>query len=298
MKAYTSVTEIIGRTPLLELNKLKKTFGINCNLYAKLEYLNPSGSIKDRTAAAMIDDAERRGLINPETVIIEPTSGNTGIGLASVCAVKSYRLIIVMPENMSVERKKLIAAYGAELVLTDGKSGMAGAIKKAGEIAESLSNSFIPAQFINPANPEIHFNTTGPEIWEDTGGSIDVFVAGIGTGGTLSGAGGFLKIKKPSVKITAVLPEIETGHGIQGIGAGFVPKNLDESIIDETIRVSDKEAYDARSLLARTEGVFAGISSGAALWAALELAKRPENTEKNIVIIFPDTGERYLSSDI
>jgi len=303
-KIFKSATELIGRTPLLELNNLKKKEDLKANIIAKLEMYNPAGSVKDRIAYAMISDAEARGVINKDTVIIEPTSGNTGIGLASVATAKGYRVILVMPETMSVERRQLIRAYGAEIVLTEGALGMKGAIDKAKELASEIPNSFIPGQFTNPANPEIHRRTTGPEIWEDTEGKVDIFVAGIGTGGTITGAGEYLKSKNPNIKIVAVEPTdspvlskgVKGPHKIQGIGAGFVPDVLNTKIYDEIITVSNDDAFKTGKLIGRTEGVLVGISSGAALYAALQVAKRPENEGKNIVVIFPDTGERYLST--
>jgi len=305
-KIFKSATELIGRTPLLELNNLKKKEELKANIIAKLEMYNPAGSVKDRIAYAMISDAEARGVINKDTVIIEPTSGNTGIGLASVATAKGYRVILVMPETMSVERRQLIRAYGAEIVLTEGALGMKGAIDKAKELASEIPNSFIPGQFTNPANPEIHRRTTGPEIWEDTEGKVDIFVAGIGTGGTITGAGEYLKSKNPNIKIVAVEPTdspvlskgVKGPHKIQGIGAGFVPDVLNTKIYDEIITVSNDDAFKTGKLIGRTEGVLVGISSGAALYAALQLAKRPENEGKNIVVIFPDTGERYLSTPL
>lgn len=305
-RIYRSLTELIGNTPLLELTNYEKKHDLKAKVIAKLEYYNPAGSVKDRIALAMIDDAEKRGLINEATVIIEPTSGNTGIGLASVAAARGYRIILTMPETMSIERRNLLKAYGAELVLTEGAKGMAGAIAKAEELAKEIPNSFIPGQFDNPANPEMHRKTTGPEIWEDTDGAVDLFVAGVGTGGTLTGAGEYLKGKKPGLKVVAVEPDaspVLSGgspgpHKIQGIGAGFVPKVLNTSVYDEIIRVKNEDAFTASRELARTEGLLVGISAGAALWAATELAKRPENAGKVIVVILPDTGERYLSTPL
>ena len=303
---YTSADQLIGKTPLLELVKFEKNLNLNAKLLAKLEYFNPAGSVKDRIAKAMIDDAEKSGKLNPQSVIIEPTSGNTGIGLASVAAARGYRIIIVMPETMSVERRQLMKAYGAELVLTEGAKGMKGAIAKAQELADTIPNSFIPGQFVNPANPEAHFATTGPEIYEDTDGKVDIFVAGVGTGGTVSGVGKYLKSKNPNVKVVAVEPAssavLSTGvagaHKIQGIGAGFVPDVLDTKIYDEIITVTNEDAFATGKLVGRYEGILVGISSGAALSAALELAKRPENSGKNIVVLLPDTGDRYLSTPL
>lgn len=304
MRIYQSAADIIGKTPLLRLSNIEKKFDLKAKIIAKLEYLNPAGSVKDRIAKAMIDDAEKRGILKPDSVIIEPTSGNTGIGLASVAAAKGYRIIIVMPETMSVERRQLMKAYGAELVLTDGAKGMKGAIAKADELAKEIPNSFIPGQFVNPANPKIHRETTGPEIYEDTDGQVDIFVAGVGTGGTITGVGEYLKSKKSDVKVVAVEPKssavLSTGiagsHKIQGIGAGFVPEVLNTEIYDEIIAVENEDAFEAGKLIGRSEGVLVGISSGAALWAAIELAKRPENEGKTIVVLLPDTGDRYLST--
>lgn len=301
---YTSADQLIGKTPLLELTNIEKTLDIKAHIIAKLEYFNPAGSVKDRIAKAMIDDAEKRGALKPGSVIIEPTSGNTGIGLASVAAARGYRIIIVMPETMSVERRQLMKAYGAELVLTEGSKGMKGAIAKADELAAEIPNSFIPGQFVNEANPEAHFRTTGPEIFEDTGGNVDYFVAGVGTGGTITGVGHYLKSQKPDVHVVAVEPAssavLSTGvagtHKIQGIGAGFVPDVLDTSVYDEIITVTNDDAFKAGRLVGHSEGVLVGISSGAALWAAIQLAKRPEAAGKNIVVLFPDTGDRYLST--
>ena len=303
---YTSADQLIGRTPLLELTHLEKKYGLKARILAKLEYLNPAGSVKDRIARAMIDDAEARGLLHEDSVIIEPTSGNTGIGLASVAAARGYRVIIVMPETMSVERRQLMKAYGAELVLSEGAKGMKGAIAKADELAKEIPNSFIPGQFVNPANPKAHFETTGPEIWEDTDGAVDVFVAGVGTGGTLTGVGQYLKSKKPGVKVVAVEPKdspvLSEGHAgshkIQGIGAGFVPDVLDTKIYDEIIPVTNEDAFATGKRIGHAEGVLVGISSGAAVWAAIELAKRPENAGKTIVTLLPDTGDRYLSTPL
>ncbi len=304
MKIYKSVEELIGETPLLELCRTEEANGLDARLFAKLEYLNPAGSVKDRVAKAMIDDAERRGVIKPGAVIIEPTSGNTGIGLAAVAAARGYRAVIVMPDSMSVERRKIMAAYGAEVVLTPGALGMAGAIQKAEELAAATENSFIPSQFTNPANPAAHVTTTGPEIYRDTDGKVDVFVAGVGTGGTVSGVGKYLKEKDPDVKIVAVEPAssplLSGGkagpHGIQGIGANFIPDTLDRTVCDEVIAVEDRDAYEAGRAVCRLEGILVGISSGAALHAAIEVAKRPESRGKNIVVLLPDTGDRYLST--
>ena len=303
---YTSADQLIGRTPLLELTHIEKKFGLNARILAKLEYFNPGGSVKDRVALAMIDDAEAKGALKPGSVIIEPTSGNTGIGLASVAAARGYRIIIVMPETMSVERRQLMKAYGAELVLTEGAKGMKGAIAKAEELAKEIPGSFVPGQFVNPANPKAHFETTGPEIWADTDGQVDYFVAGVGTGGTVTGVGRYLKSQNAAVKVVAVEPKssavLSTGvagaHKIQGIGAGFVPEVLDTAVYDEIIAVADEDAFRLGRELGRSEGVLAGISSGAALWAAIELAKRPENAGKTIVALLPDTGDRYLSTPL
>ena len=305
-RIYTSADQLIGGTPLLELTHIEKFYGLNAKILAKLEYFNPAGSVKDRVAKAMIDDAEAKGILTPDSVIIEPTSGNTGIGLASVAAARGYRIIIVMPETMSVERRQIMKAYGAELVLSEGSKGMKGAIAKADELAKEIPNSFIPGQFVNPANPKAHFETTGPEIYRDTDGDVDIFVAGVGTGGTLTGVGRYLKEKKPDVKIVAVEPKssavLSTGvagpHKIQGIGAGFVPDILDTKIYDEIIPVENEDAFRLGREIGKREGVLVGISSGAALWAAVELAKRPENTGKNIVVLLPDTGDRYLSTPL
>lgn len=305
-KIYRSADELIGGTPLMELTHIEKELGLKAKILAKLEYFNPAGSVKDRIAKAMIDDAEEKGLLKEGSVIIEPTSGNTGIGLASVAAARGYRIIIVMPETMSVERRQIMKAYGAELVLTDGTKGMKGAIEKADELAKEIPNSFIPGQFVNPANPKAHFEHTGPEIYEDTDGNVDIFVAGVGTGGTITGVGEYLKSRKPDVKIVAVEPAtsavLSTGvagaHKIQGIGAGFVPDVLDTKVYDEIIPVSNEDAFSTGKLIGKKEGVLVGISSGAALSAAIELAKRPENVGKNIVVLFPDTGDRYLSTPL
>ncbi len=303
---YTSADQLIGRTPLLELTHIEKAHDLKAKIVAKLEYFNPAGSVKDRIAKAMIDDAEAKGLLKPGSVIIEPTSGNTGIGLASVAAARGYRIIIVMPETMSVERRQLMKAYGAELVLTEGAKGMKGAIAKADELAKEIPNSFVAGQFVNPANPKAHYETTGPEIWQDTDGKVDFFVAGVGTGGTITGVGKFLKEKNPAVKVVAVEPKtsavLSTGvagsHKIQGIGAGFVPDVLDTKIYDEIIPVDNDDAFAVGKEIGHREGVLVGISSGAALWAAIELAKRPENAGKTIVVLLPDTGDRYLSTPL
>ena len=305
-KIYTSADQLIGHTPLLELTHIEKNNGLEAKVLAKLEYLNPAGSVKDRIAKAMLDDAESKGLLKPDSVIIEPTSGNTGIGLASVAAARGYRIIIVMPETMSVERRQLMKAYGAELVLTEGAKGMKGAIAKADELAKELPNSFIPGQFVNPANPAAHKATTGPEIWEDTDGKVDIFVAGVGTGGTITGVGEYLKSQNPNVKVVAVEPATSPvlskgtagAHKIQGIGAGFVPDVLDTKVYDEIIPVANEDAFAAGKEVGRSEGVLVGISAGAALWAAIELAKRPENKGKTIVALLPDTGDRYLSTPL
>jgi len=301
---YTSADQLIGKTPLMELCHIQKEESLPCKLFAKLEFFNPGGSVKDRVAREMIDDAEAKGLLKPDSVIIEPTSGNTGIGLASVAAARGYRLIIVMPDSMSIERRQILSAYGAELVLTDGAMGMAGAIAKAEELATAIPHSFIPDQFVNPSNPEAHRKTTGPEIWEDTDGNIDIFVATVGTGGTITGTGAYLKSQNPDIQVVAVEPAasplLSQGkagpHKIQGIGANFIPKVLDTGIYDEVIPVTDEAAYAAGRRIGRSEGILVGISSGAALHAAIEVAKRPENVGKKIVILMPDTGDRYLST--
>ena len=303
---YTSADQLIGKTPLLELTHIENKLGLNARILAKLEYFNPAGSVKDRIAKAMIDDAEEKGLLKPGSVIIEPTSGNTGIGLASVAAARGYRLVIVMPETMSVERRQIMKAYGAELVLTDGSKGMKGAIEKADELAKEIPNSFIPGQFVNPANPKAHFEHTGPEIFEDTDGEVDIFVAGVGTGGTVTGVGQYLKSRKPEVRVVAVEPAssavLSTGvagpHKIQGIGAGFVPKVLNTKVYDEIITVSNEDAFATGKLIGKSEGVLVGISSGAAVHAAVELAGRQENAGKTIVVLLPDTGDRYLSTPL
>ena len=305
-KIFTSADQLIGKTPLLELVHIEKSEGLEAKVLGKLEYFNPAGSVKDRIAKAMIDDAEQKGLLKPGSVIIEPTSGNTGIGLASVAAARGYRIIIVMPETMSVERRQLMKAYGAELVLTDGTKGMKGAIAKADELAKEIPNSFIPGQFVNPANPAVHKATTGPEIWEDTDGKVDIFVAGVGTGGTVTGVGEYLKSRNPHVKVVAVEPAaspvlskgVSGSHKIQGIGAGFVPDVLDTHVYDEIIPVENDDAFATGKLIGKKEGVLVGISSGAAVWAAIQLAKRPENKGKTIVALLPDTGDRYLSTPL
>ena len=303
---YTSADQLIGKTPLLELTHIEKALGLKAKILAKLEYLNPAGSVKDRVAKAMIDDAEEKGLLKPGSVIIEPTSGNTGIGLAAVAAARGYRIIIVMPDTMSVERRQLMKAYGAELVLSEGAKGMKGAIAKADELAAEIPDSFIPGQFVNPANPKAHFETTGPEIYADTDGKVDIFVAGVGTGGTITGVGEYLKSRKPEVKVVAVEPATSPvlskgtagAHKIQGIGAGFVPKVLDTGVYDEIIPVANEDAFAVGKQIGKAEGVLVGISSGAAAWAAIELAKRPENEGKTIVVLLPDTGDRYLSTPL
>ena len=305
-RIFTSADQLIGHTPLMELTNIEKKHGLKAKLLAKLEYFNPAGSVKDRIAKAMIDDAETKGLLKPGSVIIEPTSGNTGIGLASVAAARGYRIIIVMPETMSIERRQIMKAYGAELVLTEGAKGMKGAIAKAEELSKEIPNSFIPGQFVNPANPKAHFETTGPEIFDDTDGKVDIFVAGVGTGGTVTGVGQYLKSRNPSVKVVAVEPKssavLSTGvagpHKIQGIGAGFVPEVLDTKVYDEIIPVTNEDAFAAGKEIGRSEGVLVGISSGAALWAGIDLAKRPENAGKTIVVLLPDTGDRYLSTPL
>ena len=305
-KIYTSADQLIGKTPLLELTHIEKKLGLKAKLVAKLEYFNPAGSVKDRIAKAMIDDAEAKGLLKEGSVIIEPTSGNTGIGLASVAAARGYRIIIVMPETMSVERRQIMKAYGAEFVLTEGAKGMNGAIAKADELAKEIPNSFVAGQFVNPANPKAHFESTGPEIYEDTEGKVDYFVAGVGTGGTITGVGQYLKSKIPGVKVVAVEPAtspvlsqgVSGAHKIQGIGAGFVPDVLDTKVYDEIIPVANEDAFATGKLVGKSEGVLVGISSGAAVWAGIELAKRPENAGKTIVVLLPDTGDRYLSTPL
>ena len=305
-KVYTSADQLVGKTPLLELVHIEKAEGLEAKVLGKLEYFNPAGSVKDRIAKAMIDDAEQKGLLKDGSVIIEPTSGNTGIGLASVAAARGYRIIIVMPETMSVERRQLMKAYGAELVLTEGAKGMKGAIAKADELAKEIPGSFIPGQFVNPANPAVHKATTGPEIWEDTDGKVDIFVAGVGTGGTITGVGEYLKSQNPNVKVVAVEPAsspvlskgVAGSHKIQGIGAGFVPDVLDTKVYDEIIPVENEDAFATGKLIGKKEGVLVGISSGAAVWAAIQLAKRPENKGKTIVALLPDTGDRYLSTPL
>ena len=305
-KIYTSADQLIGKTPLLELTHIEKEQQLEARILAKLEYFNPAGSVKDRVALAMIQDAEQRGVLKPSSVIIEPTSGNTGIGLASVAAARGYRIIIVMPETMSVERRQIMKAYGAELVLTDGAQGMKGAIAKANELAEQIPDSFVPGQFVNPANPAIHRTTTGPEIWEDTDGNVDIFVAGVGTGGTITGVGQYLKSRNAAVRVAAVEPKssavLSTGvagaHKIQGIGAGFVPQVLDTQVYDEIIPVTNEDAFALGREVGHSEGVLVGISSGAAVWAALQIAQRPESAGKTIVVLLPDTGDRYLSTPL
>ena len=305
-KIYTSADQLVGKTPLLELTHLEKKYDLKAKLVAKVEYFNPAGSVKDRIAKKMIEDAEAKGILKEGSVIIEPTSGNTGIGLASVAAARGYRIIIVMPETMSVERRQIMKAYGAELVLTDGAKGMKGAIEKANELAKEIPNSFVPGQFVNNANPQAHYETTGPEILEDTDGEVDIFVAGVGTGGTITGVGRYLKEKKPGIRIVAVEPKtsavLSTGvagaHKIQGIGAGFVPEVLDTKIYDEIIPVENEDAFATGKEIGRNEGILVGITSGAAVWAGIELAKRPENTGKTIVVLLPDTGDRYLSTPL
>ena len=306
MKVYQTITDLVGRTPLLEVTKIEAEEQTGAKIFAKLELFNPAGSVKDRVAVAMINDAEKRGVLKPDSVIIEPTSGNTGIGLAAVAAARNYRIIIVMPETMSVERRQLMKAYGAELVLSEGAKGMKGAIAKADELAKEIPNSFIPGQFVNPANPKAHIATTGPEIWDDTDGKVDIFVAGVGTGGTITGVGQYLKSKNPGVKVVAVEPATSPvlskgtagAHKIQGIGAGFVPDVLDTKVYDEIITVENDDAFATGRLIGHKEGVLVGISSGAAVWAAIQLAKRPENAGKNIVVLLPDTGDRYLSTPL
>ncbi|MBP1561232.1 MAG: cysteine synthase A [Oscillospiraceae bacterium] len=306
MKTYKSITDLIGGTPLLELSGIEKELGLKATIFGKLEYFNPAGSVKDRIAKAMIDDAEEKGLLKPGSVIIEPTSGNTGIGLAAVAAARGYRIIIAMPETMSIERRNIMKAYGAELVLTEGAKGMKGAIAKVKELAEQIPDSFVPSQFTNPANPKAHEKTTGAEIWNDTDGKVDIFVAGVGTGGTISGVGAYLKSKNPNVKVVAVEPKgspvlsegVSGPHKIQGIGAGFVPETLNTDIYDEIITVENDDAFETGRKLAREEGVLVGISSGAAVWAAVQLAKRPENKGKIIVTLLPDTGARYFSTTL
>ena len=306
MKIYKSAADFIGKTPLLELTHIEKEYNLKAKVIAKLEYLNPAGSVKDRIAKAIIDDAEEKGKLEPDSVIIEPTSGNTGIGLASVAAARGYRIILTMPETMSIERRQLIKAYGAEIVLTEGAKGMTGAIAKAEELAAQMPNSFIPGQFVNPANPKAHTETTGPEIYEDTDGKVDIFVAGVGTGGTITGVGEYLKSKNPNIKIVAVEPTssavlsagVAGAHKIQGIGAGFVPEVLNTKIYDEIIPVSNEDAFATGKLIGKSEGVLVGISSGAAAFAAIELAKHPENEGKTIVVLLPDTGDRYLSTSL
>lgn len=306
MNIYNDFTELIGNTPMVSLNNIKKLLNLKGNIIAKLEYFNPAGSVKDRVGYALIREAEKQGILKKDSVIIEPTSGNTGIGLAAVAAVKGYKVILTMPETMSIERQKLLKAYGAQIVLTDGSKGMNGAIERAEELAKEIPNAFIPSQFDNPVNPQEHFLTTGPEIWKDTDGNIDFFVAGVGTGGTLSGIGKFLKSKNPDIKVIPVEPDtspvlsegVSGAHGIQGIGAGFIPKNLNTGVFDNVLTVSVEEAYESARLIAENEGFLVGISSGAALNAAIKLAEKEENTDKNIIVILPDTGERYLSTPL
>ena len=303
---YTSVDQLVGKTPLLELTNLERQFGLKARLLAKLEYLNPAGSAKDRVAKYILNDAEEKGILTKDSVIVEPTSGNTGIGLAAIAAARGYRVIIVMPDSMSAERRLLMTAYGAELVLTEGAKGMGGAIAKAEELAKEIPGAFLAGQFVNPANPRAHFETTGPEIWEDTDGAVDFFVAGVGTGGTITGTGSYLKSKKPQVQIVAVEPSdspvLSQGkagaHKLQGIGAGFIPEILDTTVYDEVIPVTSEDAFETGRMLGKREGVLVGISSGAALWAAIEVAKRPENEGKTVVVLLPDTGDRYLSTEI
>lgn len=303
---YTSVDQLVGKTPLLELTNLERQFGLKARLLAKLEYLNPAGSAKDRVAKYILNDAEEKGILTKDSVIVEPTSGNTGIGLAAIAAARGYRVIIVMPDSMSAERRLLMTAYGAELVLTEGAKGMGGAIAKAEELAKEIPGAFLAGQFVNPANPRAHFETTGPEIWEDTDGTVDFFVAGVGTGGTITGTGSYLKSKKPQVQIVAVEPSdspvLSQGkagaHKLQGIGAGFIPEILDTTVYDEVIPVTSEDAFETGRLLGKREGVLVGISSGAALWAAIEVAKRPENEGKTVVVLLPDTGDRYLSTEM
>lgn len=303
---YTSVDQLVGKTPLLELTNLERQFGLKARLLAKLEYLNPAGSAKDRVAKYILNDAEEKGILTKDSVIVEPTSGNTGIGLAAIAAARGYRVIIVMPDSMSAERRLLMTAYGAELVLTEGAKGMGGAIAKAEELAKEIPGAFLAGQFVNPANPRAHFETTGPEIWEDTDGAVDFFVAGVGTGGTITGTGSYLKSKKPQVQIVAVEPSdspvLSQGkagaHKLQGIGAGFIPEILDTTVYDEVIQVTSEDAFETGRMLGKREGVLVGISSGAALWAAIEVAKRPENEGKTVVVLLPDTGDRYLSTEM
>lgn len=303
---YTSVDQLVGKTPLLELTNLERQFGLKARLLAKLEYLNPAGSVKDRVAKYILNDAEEKGILTKDSVIVEPTSGNTGIGLAAIAAARGYRVIIVMPDSMSAERRLLMTAYGAELVLTEGAKGMGGAIAKAEELAKEIPGAFLAGQFVNPANPRAHFETTGPEIWEDTDGAVDFFVAGVGTGGTITGTGSYLKSKKPQVQIVAVEPSdspvLSQGkagaHKLQGIGAGFIPEILDTTVYDEVIPVTSEDAFETGRMLGKREGVLVGISSGAALWAAIEVAKRPENEGKTVVVLLPDTGDRYLSTEM